>query len=256
MWTASSTCSRPMAGLVSDSAVFHRRPRQAVSQRRHFGRNNNWIELDFAGTTSNRDGIGAIVTVTAGGVPQRKERNGGFHRWSQHDSRLHFGLASNSTADIEVRWPSGALTTYPNVAANHLYRVSETGSIETVVPGQPTSSSCGPPTYNKATDRAVFIWKNCGTDTWQVRVTPGGGTWVVYKGDVQADQNFTSVTGFSVEANDTLNVSDPSKIVYSLGVSNTSEDGFDFKFPAGAKVCFNPRPRPTCRYISGFPAPR
>ena len=201
---------------------------------------NNSIELDFAGTTSNRDGIGAIVTVTAGGVPQRKERNGGFHRWSQHDPRLHFGLASNSTADIEVRWPSGALTTYSNVAANHLYRVSETGSIETVVPGQPTSSSCGPPAYNKATERAVFIWKNCGTDTWQVRVTPGGGTWVVYKGDVQSDQNFTSVTGFSVEANDTLNVSDPSKIVYSLGVSNTSEDGFDFKFPAGAKVCFNP----------------
>ena len=63
---------------------------------------NHWIELDFAGTTSNRDGIGAIVTVTAGGVAQRKERNGGIHRWSQNHQRLHFGLASNTTANIEV----------------------------------------------------------------------------------------------------------------------------------------------------------
>ena len=177
---------------------------------------NHWVELDFAGTTSNRDGIGAIVTVTAGGKAQRQERNGGVHRWSQNHQRLHFGLASNATADIEVQWPSGALTTYSNVPADHLYRVSEDGSITQLAVGQPALSPCGPPTYNKATDRALFIWKNCATDTWQVRVTPGGGSWVVYKGDVQSDQNFTSLTGFSIEANDTLNVSDPSKIVYSL----------------------------------------
>ena len=75
-------------------------------------------------------------------------------------------------------------------------------------------------------------------------MTPGGGSWVVYKGDVQSDQNFTSVTGFSIEANDTLNVSDPRKVVYSLGVGTTSEDGYDFKVPAGASVCFN-RTAPT-----------
>jgi len=200
---------------------------------------NHWVELDLSGTTSNRDGIGAIVTVTAGGVPQRQERNGGMHRWSQNDKRLHFGLASNTSSNIEVRWPSGNFTTYTNVAADHLYRASEDGSIVEVTLGQPTDSPCGPPTYNKATDRALFIWKNCGTDTWQVRVTPGGGPWVVYKGDVQSDQNFTSVTGFSIEANDTLDTSNPSKITYSLGVGTTSEDGFDFKFPAGANVCFN-----------------
>ena len=75
-------------------------------------------------------------------------------------------------------------------------------------------------------------------------MTSGGGSWVVYQGNVQSDQNFTSVTGFSIEANDTLNVSDPSRIVYSLGVGGTSEDGYDFKFPAGAAVCFN-RTAPT-----------
>jgi len=208
------------------------------------GNSNHWIQLDFAGTTSNRDGIGAIVTVTAGGVAQRKERDGGIHRWSQNHPRLHFGLATNTMADIEVRWPSGALTTYPNVTADHIYRVSEDGSIVEVDVGEPALSPCGPPIYNKATEQALFIWKNCATDTWQVRMTSGGATWVVYKGDVQSDQTFTSVTGFSIEANDILNVSDPSRIVYSLGVGGTSEDGFDFEFPAGSTVCFN-RTAPT-----------
>jgi hypothetical protein len=131
------------------------------------------------------------------------------------------------------------VTTYPNVPADHIYIVSEDGSIEEVDVGEPAQSPCGPPIYNKATEQALFIWKNCANDTWRVRVTAGGANWVVHKGDVQSDQNFTSVTGFSIEANDTLNVSDPARIVYSLGVGGSAEDGYDFSFPAGAAVCFN-----------------
>ena len=51
-----------------------------------------FLQLDLVGTTSNRDAVGAKVYVTAGGVTQYREQNGGYHRWSQNFMRLHFGL--------------------------------------------------------------------------------------------------------------------------------------------------------------------
>ena len=65
----------------------------------------NWIELDLVGTNSNRDAIGARVYATAGGVTQYREQNDGYHRWSQNQRRIHFGLASNPTVNLTVRWP-------------------------------------------------------------------------------------------------------------------------------------------------------
>ncbi len=57
------------------------------------GNGNNWVEFDLVGTTSNRDAIGSKVYVTAGGVTQYREQNGGYHKWSQNFMRVHVGLA-------------------------------------------------------------------------------------------------------------------------------------------------------------------
>ncbi len=92
---------------------------------RNRGNDNHWLLLDLVGVASNSQGVGAKVTVTAGGVPQLREQNGGYHRWSQNHQRLHFGLAGNSTADISIRWPSGAVDNYTDVAADKLYRATE-----------------------------------------------------------------------------------------------------------------------------------
>ena len=90
----------------------------------------NWIEIDLVGTSSNRDGIGAKVFATAGGVTQVREQNEGYHRWSQNQRRLHFGLANNTTVNLTVEWPSGASDTYNNVAAGHIYIATENGGIQ------------------------------------------------------------------------------------------------------------------------------
>jgi len=90
----------------------------------------NWIELDLIGTNSNRDGIGARVYATSGGVTQYREQGEGYHRWSQNQRRMHFGLASNATVDLTVRWPSGRVDTYTNVAANHIYKATEASGIQ------------------------------------------------------------------------------------------------------------------------------
>ena len=71
---------------------------------------NHWITLRLVGTKSNRMGIGARVTVTAGNVRQMDEVRAGGSYLSTSDPRLHFGLGSAASFDrIEVQWPSGLL---------------------------------------------------------------------------------------------------------------------------------------------------
>jgi len=105
---------------------------------------NHWIELDLVGTASNRDAVGAEVWATAGGVTQFREENDGQHRWSQNFRRIHFGLAGNTTADIKVHWPSGYVDTFNGVQADHIYQVTEGGSIDPVVLGPVAPDPVGP----------------------------------------------------------------------------------------------------------------
>lgn len=68
----------------------------------------HWLELNLKGTKSNRDGIGARVTVFAGGKQQMQERVASSGYLSQNDGRLHFGLGTAAVVDkMEIRWPSG-----------------------------------------------------------------------------------------------------------------------------------------------------
>jgi hypothetical protein len=70
---------------------------------------NHWITFKLVGgPKSPRDGIGAKVFVTAGGVRQRGDVFSGGSYCSSSDQRVHFGLGSATKIDrIEVDWPSG-----------------------------------------------------------------------------------------------------------------------------------------------------
>jgi hypothetical protein len=68
----------------------------------------HWLELKLAGRKSNRDAIGARVTVRAGGRTWLREIDGGNGYASQSSTRLHFGLGAVDKVDsIEIRWPDG-----------------------------------------------------------------------------------------------------------------------------------------------------
>ncbi len=93
---------------------------------RNLGNQNHWIEIDLIGDSSNREGIGARVLVSAGGVVQVREQNGGIHRSSQNHQRLHIGLGPHTQADlIEVEWPSGIEQHLENVPADQILTLSE-----------------------------------------------------------------------------------------------------------------------------------
>jgi hypothetical protein len=90
------------------------------------GGSNHWIELDLVGTTSNRDGIGASVTIEAGGVIQQRGQGGGMHVFAQSHSRLHVGLGPNKVVDrLSVTWPSGRVQELKSVPADQILRIEE-----------------------------------------------------------------------------------------------------------------------------------
>jgi len=72
------------------------------------GNRNHWVRVRTVGTVSNRDGIGARVTVTAAGQRQWATVKTGSSYCSQSELPLTFGLGpAPSPARVEVRWPSG-----------------------------------------------------------------------------------------------------------------------------------------------------
>jgi enediyne biosynthesis protein E4 len=97
----------------------------------------NWIKLKLVGVKSNRSGIGSRVTVTATTLPDAQKplvqmdelRSGGSY-FSQNDLRMHFGLDQAKQADlVEIRWLSGQVDQFRNLAVNQLYVIQEGGRI-------------------------------------------------------------------------------------------------------------------------------
>ena len=78
------------------------------------------------GTESNRDGIGARLTLTAGGRTQLREIRAGSSYLGQNDLRAHFGLGEASAIErLEIRWPSGTVDILENLEANQIVTVKE-----------------------------------------------------------------------------------------------------------------------------------
>jgi hypothetical protein len=87
---------------------------------------NHWIGIRLEGVKCNRDGIGARVTVTAGGKTYLRDQQlaGGY--LSAHDPRLHFGLGQARAIDkITVRWPNGHVDTIRRSPVDRYVRIIE-----------------------------------------------------------------------------------------------------------------------------------
>src|SRR5207248_430780 len=89
------------------------RPSLLVNQARTA---NHWIGIRTVGTKSNRDGIGAKITVRAGGRVFVNEVRSGSSYISHSDMRLHVGLGARDKVDaVEIRWPSGLTESFAGV---------------------------------------------------------------------------------------------------------------------------------------------
>ena len=96
---------------------------------------NHWIGLRTVGTKSNRDGIGARVTVKVGPRVLVDEVRSGSSYDSNNDMRLHFGLgAATKVESVQIRWPSGLTEQFDNLPADTIHTLKEGSGAATKSP--------------------------------------------------------------------------------------------------------------------------
>ena len=88
----------------------------------------HWILVALSGSTSNRFGVGARVTVkTEGGTQVREMKAGGSYA-SSNDPRAHFGVGGAQAIDeLIVEWPSGKVSRLENIETDRIVTIRESG---------------------------------------------------------------------------------------------------------------------------------
>jgi hypothetical protein len=90
------------------------------------GGDNNWIRIIPVGTVSNRNAIGARITITTtSGTQIREIRSGDGFRYMSHLA-AHFGLGQDTEVlEVRVRFPSGIVNTIPGPEINSTLTIVE-----------------------------------------------------------------------------------------------------------------------------------
>ncbi len=97
----------------------------------------HWATFRTVGRQSNRDGIGARVTVTTGALKQVWEVKRTVGIYSCSDPRAHFGLGAAAVMDlVRVRWPSGKVQEFRDVPADRHYVVDEEKGLSPALPAR------------------------------------------------------------------------------------------------------------------------
>ena len=131
VWGALGSRSSVIIDLDEDGDLdivtneFHDGPmvlRSDLSQRHAI----HWVKVSFRGGRSNRDGLGAVVTVSAGGE-RYVQVNHGLSGYLSHSLiPLYFGLGDAAIVDrIEVKWPSGEVQVAEGIEVNQIWIAEE-----------------------------------------------------------------------------------------------------------------------------------
>ncbi|MDH7914592.1 FG-GAP-like repeat-containing protein [Winogradskyella sp. SYSU M77433] len=208
----------------------------------------NWFKIKLEGTTSNRDAIGTIITLTtSNGTLKRYYPGVGF--LSQNLNGVHFGLDNASQIlSLEIKWPSGLIETFNNLDVNATIKATEGSGYEilNIIPSQKIYGCTDPISCNYNPD-ATLDDGSCSyidsqtivgnvsssflsTETYSYAIgTESTASWQVTGGEIMSGQDTGQITvkwaieemgHISVtESNDTCS-SLPVSIDVSLGADN------------------------------------
>ena len=111
---------------VMDYAVSASTDKHAL-MRNEVGLSRHYLQVELVGTKSNRDGVGARISIKVKGKAQMRELTAGDGYGSQNSLRQHFGLNDATSVDeITVKWPrSGTTQTFQNVAGGRIIEITE-----------------------------------------------------------------------------------------------------------------------------------
>jgi hypothetical protein len=107
----------------------------AFLYRNDGGNRKNWLRVRTVGSSSNRDGIGAVVRIASASGKQWDMVRSGSSYCSQSELTLTFGLGQDPLVqEIVIEWPSGAKSRLTDVPANRLVVVDESKGTGDLIP--------------------------------------------------------------------------------------------------------------------------
>jgi len=89
----------------------------------------HWLKVFLVGVQTNRSAIGSRVTARYGNRRQAQEVTAQASFYSVNDRRLHFGLGTETSAELTIRWTNGKTETIANVSADQLVVIREGAGI-------------------------------------------------------------------------------------------------------------------------------
>lgn len=107
--------------------AFTRLNDTAILLHNNVGHLHSWVGVELQGNRSNRDAIGAKLTLTCGTKKLVRWITGGASYLSSHDKRVVFGLgdARSSPLTLEIRWPNGNTQTVRELKLNQYQKIVE-----------------------------------------------------------------------------------------------------------------------------------
>ena len=132
-WGALGSRASALADLDDDGDLdivtneFNAPPLLLISDLSDQKADLNFLKLRLIGTRSNRDGLGAVVSVHTRTHTYTRVHDGKSGYLSQSLLPLYFGLGPANTVErIEVQWPSGTAQTVAGpIESNQLVEIRE-----------------------------------------------------------------------------------------------------------------------------------
>jgi hypothetical protein len=101
----------------------------AYLYRNDGGNRNHWLNIRLVGSKSNRDGIGSLIRVNSSSFRQSETVHSGSSYCSASDLAATFGLGKDTSASVEIEWPSGTKQSIGSVAANQFLTIDESRGV-------------------------------------------------------------------------------------------------------------------------------
>jgi hypothetical protein len=99
--------------------------------RNDVGSRNHWLSVQLVGRNGevDRDGIGSLITIEAGGRVRRRLVQPAYSYCASNDPRVHFGLGPIDRIErLHVTWPDGTTQVLEDVPADQFLRVETAAS--------------------------------------------------------------------------------------------------------------------------------
>ncbi|MBL0129582.1 MAG: VCBS repeat-containing protein [Flavobacteriales bacterium] len=158
---------------------------------------NHWLNVDLTGVVSNKDAVGARVTINGPWGTMIREVHAGESYGIVNSFILHFGLGDYTTIPtLTITWPSGQVDTYNDVAVDQVIGAIEgtclSPSASITTPTAPIVCGNGDMLTLSANPGFNYVWST-GATTQSIDVsTPGN--YVVTIDDGSGCEAVTSIT--------------------------------------------------------------